>query len=173
MAPAPSPNNTHVDRSAQSICLDIPSPANTRALSSCSVSIKEAAVTKPYINPVQPAETSKAGQSDMPNSLCTLPAKVGTRSVEAMVLAMTSCMSRTDKPAFSMAFLLASTLMETVVSSVRIYLCLMPVLWTIHSSLVSTICSIILFVTINFGSPSPMPTILTGAINCDLLSQQR
>ena len=78
-APAPSPNNTHVPRSVQSVNRDRVSAPINKTVLAVPVAISPLTTANPYTNPEQAADTSNAMAWGTPRAFCTRQAVEGNR----------------------------------------------------------------------------------------------
>ena len=137
-APAPSPNKMQTVRSVMSRVFEMTSAPITRMVSAAPDSMNAVAVDMAYENPAHAAFTSNAGQV-MPIFRCTQTAVdgIGVSPDRVAQTIRSTCSAR--MPAASSAATAASTARsDAAVSSDAKFLDRMPVLSTIHSSLVST-----------------------------------
>ena len=141
-APAPSPNNTQVSLSVQSIIRDKVSAPTTSALLAAPVFINLSATLSAYIKPVHTACISKAAEPRTPKRSCNKQAVLGKTRSGVVVATIIKSTSSALTEAASIAIRAACSARSQVISS-SAAMCLLttPVLLLIHSSEVSTICS--------------------------------
>mmetsp|Transcript_52378 Transcript_52378/g.164520 ORF Transcript_52378/g.164520 Transcript_52378/m.164520 type:complete len:248 (+) Transcript_52378:534-1277(+) len=159
-APAPSPNSTHVVRSDQSTHLDRQSAPMTRADVAAPVRMYCAAVARANTKPEHAAVRSKATAPRAPSSAATAGA-LPKRSSGVEVARMTKSTSSADTLASSKACRAAAAAKDARLSS-GFMTCrlLMPVLWEIHSSVVSKISERSSLETTVAGAADPVPAML-------------